>query len=184
MTIYDDLGVRTLINARGCATLAGGTLMEPEVVAAMADGGRVVRPDRRPPGARQPADRRPDRGRGRLRHVRGGRRPDPRCGGHARPARPGPHGAPARGRRRAGRDRRPGQPSQSVRPPRPGVGSAPRRVRRCRAARRVEAMEACHRAGDGRCLLPRPGGGGRPVDRRLRGDRPRARRCRCSSTRR
>ncbi len=36
MTIYDDLGVRTLINARGCATLAGGTLMEPEVVAAMA----------------------------------------------------------------------------------------------------------------------------------------------------
>src|SRR6476619_2296931 len=37
MTIYDELGVRTLINARGCATLAGGTLMEPEVVAAMAD---------------------------------------------------------------------------------------------------------------------------------------------------
>ena len=36
MTIYDELGVRTLINARGCATLAGGTLMEPEVVAAMA----------------------------------------------------------------------------------------------------------------------------------------------------
>ena len=36
MTIYNDLGVRTLINARGGATLAGGTLMEPEVVAAMA----------------------------------------------------------------------------------------------------------------------------------------------------
>src|SRR5262245_16612368 len=40
MTIYDELGVRTLINARGCATLAGGTLMEPEVVAAMAEAAR------------------------------------------------------------------------------------------------------------------------------------------------
>ena len=37
MTIYARLGVRTLVNARGCATLAGGTLMEPEVVAAMAE---------------------------------------------------------------------------------------------------------------------------------------------------
>jgi L-seryl-tRNA(Ser) seleniumtransferase len=36
MTIYEELGIRTLINARGNATLAGGTLMEPEVVAAMA----------------------------------------------------------------------------------------------------------------------------------------------------
>jgi seryl-tRNA(Sec) selenium transferase len=37
MTIYARLGVRTVINARGDATLAGGTLMDPEVVAAMAD---------------------------------------------------------------------------------------------------------------------------------------------------
>ena len=36
MTVYARLGVRTLINARGCATLAGGTLMDPDVVAAMA----------------------------------------------------------------------------------------------------------------------------------------------------
>jgi D-glucosaminate-6-phosphate ammonia-lyase len=36
MTVYARLGVRTLVNARGCATLAGGTLMESEVVAAMA----------------------------------------------------------------------------------------------------------------------------------------------------
>ena len=55
MTIYARLGVRTLINARGCATLAGGTLMEPEVVAAMAEAAAVLRPDRRPPGDRQPS---------------------------------------------------------------------------------------------------------------------------------
>ncbi len=40
MTIYGQLGVRTVVNARGCATLAGGTLMEPEVVAAMAEAAR------------------------------------------------------------------------------------------------------------------------------------------------
>lgn len=37
MTIYSGLGVRTVINARGNATLAGGTLMAPEVVDAMAE---------------------------------------------------------------------------------------------------------------------------------------------------
>ena len=40
MTIYADLGIRTVVNARGCATLAGGTLMEPEVVVAMAEAAR------------------------------------------------------------------------------------------------------------------------------------------------
>lgn len=40
MSIYRRLGVRTVVNARGCATLAGGTLMEPEVVAAMAEAAR------------------------------------------------------------------------------------------------------------------------------------------------
>ena len=40
MTVYARLGVRTLVNARGNATLAGGTLMEPEVVAAMAEAAR------------------------------------------------------------------------------------------------------------------------------------------------
>jgi D-glucosaminate-6-phosphate ammonia-lyase len=40
MTIYSNLGVRTVINARGNATLAGGTLMAPEVVEAMADAAR------------------------------------------------------------------------------------------------------------------------------------------------
>ena len=40
MTVYSRLGVRTLVNARGCATLAGGTLMEPEVVVAMAEASR------------------------------------------------------------------------------------------------------------------------------------------------
>jgi L-seryl-tRNA(Ser) seleniumtransferase len=40
MTIYSSLGVRTVVNARGNATLAGGTLMAPEVVEAMADAAR------------------------------------------------------------------------------------------------------------------------------------------------
>lgn len=40
MTIYSRLGVRTVVNARGNATLAGGTLMAPEVVEAMAEAAR------------------------------------------------------------------------------------------------------------------------------------------------
>jgi L-seryl-tRNA(Ser) seleniumtransferase len=40
MTIYSSLGVRTVVNARGNATLAGGTLMAPEVVDAMAQAAR------------------------------------------------------------------------------------------------------------------------------------------------
>jgi L-seryl-tRNA(Ser) seleniumtransferase len=40
LTIYARFGVRTLINARGNATLAGGTLMEPAVVEAMAEAAR------------------------------------------------------------------------------------------------------------------------------------------------
>ncbi len=37
MTIYSRFGVRTVVNARGNATLAGGTLMAPEVVDAMSE---------------------------------------------------------------------------------------------------------------------------------------------------
>lgn len=40
MTIYSRLGVRTVVNARGNATLAGGTLMAPEVVQAMTEAAR------------------------------------------------------------------------------------------------------------------------------------------------
>ena len=40
MSVYARLGIRTLINARGDATLAGGTLMAPEVVEAMASAAR------------------------------------------------------------------------------------------------------------------------------------------------
>lgn len=40
MTIYSSLGVRTVVNARGNATLVGGTLMAPEVVDAMAQAAR------------------------------------------------------------------------------------------------------------------------------------------------
>ena len=40
MTVYERLGVRSVVNARGCATLAGGSLMPAEVVAAMAEAAR------------------------------------------------------------------------------------------------------------------------------------------------
>jgi D-glucosaminate-6-phosphate ammonia-lyase len=40
LTVYSRLGVRTLVNARGNATLAGGTLMDPAVVDAMAEAAR------------------------------------------------------------------------------------------------------------------------------------------------
>lgn len=40
MTVYERLGVRTVVNARGCATLAGGSLMPAEVVAAMVEAAR------------------------------------------------------------------------------------------------------------------------------------------------
>ncbi len=40
MSIYASLGVRTVVNARGNATLAGGTLMHAEVVEAMAQAAR------------------------------------------------------------------------------------------------------------------------------------------------
>jgi len=40
MTVYQRLGIRTVVNARGCATLAGGSLMPAEVITAMADAAR------------------------------------------------------------------------------------------------------------------------------------------------
>ncbi|HET8632264.1 MAG TPA: aminotransferase class V-fold PLP-dependent enzyme [Thermomicrobiales bacterium] len=39
--IYDRLGVRTIVNARGATTAVGGTLMPPEVLAAMAEAARA-----------------------------------------------------------------------------------------------------------------------------------------------
>jgi D-glucosaminate-6-phosphate ammonia-lyase len=40
MSIYARLGIRTVVNARGNATLAGGTLMHPDVVDAMGEAAR------------------------------------------------------------------------------------------------------------------------------------------------
>ena len=40
MGLYSGLGVRTVINARGNATLVGGTLMDPEILEAMAEAAR------------------------------------------------------------------------------------------------------------------------------------------------
>ena len=45
--IYDEIGVRPIINGRGATTAVGGTLMVPEVLVAMAEAaGRVRRPRR------------------------------------------------------------------------------------------------------------------------------------------
>ena len=41
MSIYASLGLRTVVNARGNATLAGGTLMAPEVTDAMTQAARA-----------------------------------------------------------------------------------------------------------------------------------------------
>ena len=39
--IYDRIGVRTIVNGRGATTAVGGTLMPPEVLAAMAEAGKA-----------------------------------------------------------------------------------------------------------------------------------------------
>jgi L-seryl-tRNA(Ser) seleniumtransferase len=40
-SIYEEIGVRTIINGRGATTAVGGTLMHPDVLAAMADAARA-----------------------------------------------------------------------------------------------------------------------------------------------
>src|SRR4051794_40679703 len=40
-SIYQEIGVRTIINGRGATTAVGGTLMHPDVLAAMADAARA-----------------------------------------------------------------------------------------------------------------------------------------------
>ncbi len=41
MTIYEELGIRPLINASATLTRLGGSLMPPEVVQAMVDASKV-----------------------------------------------------------------------------------------------------------------------------------------------
>ena len=41
MTVYGELGVRTLINAKGPATRLSGGIMRPEVAEAMADASQA-----------------------------------------------------------------------------------------------------------------------------------------------
>ena len=40
-SIYEHMGVRTIINGRGPTTAVGGSLLEPEVLAAMADASNL-----------------------------------------------------------------------------------------------------------------------------------------------
>ena len=39
-SVYEKLGVKRIINAKGCVTTLGGSLMKPEVLDAMADASR------------------------------------------------------------------------------------------------------------------------------------------------
>ena len=174
MTVYARLGVRTLVNARGNATLAGGTLMEPEVVAAMAEAARSFA---RIGDLQEIAGERIAELTGaEAGYVTSGAAAGLTLGAAAMLAgpRPGPDGAPPRHDRRTVGDRRPGQPPQPVRPPRARVRGAAGRVRR-RERRHGRRHGRGDRPGHGRRVLPRPGRGARPADRGVRRDRPRAR---------
>ena len=43
MDIYDELGVRKIINGSATLTMLGGSLMPPEVLAAMAEAAAALR---------------------------------------------------------------------------------------------------------------------------------------------
>ncbi len=73
MSIYDELGLRTVINASGTLTRLGGSRMAPEVLAAMAEAAASFVPIDDLAGAGRRGHRRDHRRRGRLRRDRGGR---------------------------------------------------------------------------------------------------------------
>ena len=184
MTVYARLGVRTVVNARGNATLAGGTLMEPEVVGRDGRGRAVVRPDRRPAGGRSARIAAADRGRGGLRHVRRGRRRSPsvrrRCSAGLDPDRMERlprHDRPARRRSSSRRVHR-NPYDHLVRAPGARLvefgGTRRRDGRRAEPRRSAPARPA---------RSSRPGRGGRPADRRRSSRPPTRTACRSSSTR-
>ena len=116
MGVYENLGVRTIINASGTLTRVGGSRMAPEVLAAMAEAAAsFVHIDELQARAGE-VHRQGDRGRGRLRHER-------RLGrAHARRRRLRRRDGRRQDGSTAGRDRdeergrRPARPPQLVRP--------------------------------------------------------------------
>ena len=74
MDIYDELGVRKIINGNATLTMLGGSLMPPEVLAAMAEAARhfVSIDELQEKAGKQ--DRRVDAQRSGLRLLRGGGR--------------------------------------------------------------------------------------------------------------
>ena len=180
MTIYSRFGVRTVVNARGNATLAGGTLMAPEVVDAMSEaaGSFALIADLQDAASEVIAEvTGAEAG-----YVTTGAAAALTLGAAAILARLDPdrmEGLPDTG----------GGPSQFVvqrsppkrlRPPRPRVRRTARRVRR-RERRDGRRDGGLHRPGDGRRVLPGPARGARPADRRVRGDWPTPTTCRSSS---
>ena len=82
---YLALGVRPFINCCSVRTMHGGSLMLPQVRAAIDAASRCVRQSRRADGGGEPAHRRADRRRMGHRHLRQRRRGGAR---HRRPASP------------------------------------------------------------------------------------------------
>ena len=174
MTIYSRFGVRTVVNARGNATLAGGTLMAPEVVDAMSEaaGSFALIADLQDAASEVIAEvTGAEAG-----YVTTGAAAALTLGAAAILARLDPdrmEALPDTG----------GGPSEFVvqrvapkrlRPPRPRVRRTARRVRR-RERRDGRRDGGLHRRGDGRRVLPGPSRGTRPADRRVRDDGPRPR---------
>lgn len=69
-SIYESLGVRTVIDAWGTVTALGGSLMAPEVLQAMQSAAGRLRGHERAAHGSRPAHRRPPRRGSLLRHLR------------------------------------------------------------------------------------------------------------------
>ena len=162
MGVYDDLGVRTVINASGTLTRLGGSRMAPEVAGGDGRRRRLVRPHRRAAGAGRRGHRRDHRRRGRLRRRPA---PPPASRSASPPASPGWTSAkmdrlPDTDRHEE-RGRRPARTPQRLRPRHPRRRRPLRRGRLSRLPRRRRHLRLADRRGDHRA-----DGGGRLPDPR------------------
>ena len=119
MGVYDELGLRTVINASGTLTRLGGSRMAPEVLAAMADAAASFVPIDALQARAGEIIADDHRSRGRLRRERGGRWT--LVGGRRLRRRDGRggDGPPAGHVRTEGRGRRPARTPQRLRPRHP-----------------------------------------------------------------
>ena len=196
MSIYETLGVRTVINVAGPVTRLSGAPLAPGGRGGDGRGGAILRAHRGSAGGRRARTGGGDGRGGGLRDGGGGGRAGARRGGLHRRARCRGDGSPARHDRAAQRDRHPAPPPDGVHArPAPRRGEA-RRGRLSRLSGAGDHLALADRGGDHRAdgrhrLLVRQragrraAGGGRRhrAPARPAGDRRRARRrCRPSRT--